>query len=301
MSSLVCRGALALFVVVGLVGCAPPAPRQAECHPTIAQMTPPAEALEFTANGSSTPDAAREQLKTANWYGNDAMWVILPPNGEIVGRLDDKIPPYRLKRGLVQYEARQLDGNGTVQRTPIGPNSYGDIGFAAGGPAFPTMGCWQVTYWLDGASPLTFVIKVRPGTPRPDEEQVIVMALATGGVRGTTVFASKFDWLFGSAAPRSGTFQGTVDGTQVWADVHFLDTPVEGITACVELNPTRETAFTVSVKGRPQVLGGGNATGYIGSAGPMYFAGSDRVFVMTPDARVRDLLRSALALSVPSC
>jgi hypothetical protein len=89
------------------------------------------------------------------------MWVILPPNGEIVGRLDDKIPPYRMKRGLVQYEARQLDGNRTVQRTPIGPNGYGDIGFAAGGPAFPTTGCWQVTYWLDGADALTFVLRVR--------------------------------------------------------------------------------------------------------------------------------------------
>jgi hypothetical protein len=133
----------------------------AECHPTSAHMSPPAEAVEFFANGSSTPDAARESLKTANWYGNEAMWVILPENGEIVGRLDDKIPPYRLKRGHVQYEARQLDGPGTVRSQSIGGDAYGDIGFAAGGPAFPTVGCWEVTYKLDGRDPLSFVLRVR--------------------------------------------------------------------------------------------------------------------------------------------
>lgn len=131
-----------------------------ECHPTLSRMSPPAEAVEFFANGSSTPDAARQELKTANWFGNEAMWVVLPPNGEIVGRLDDKIAPYRIKRGMVQYEARQLDGPGVVGKTPIG-RGYGDIGFAAGGPAFPTIGCWEVTYTLDGGDPLRFVVRVR--------------------------------------------------------------------------------------------------------------------------------------------
>jgi len=137
--------------------------------------------------------------------------------------------------------------------------------------------------------------------PRPDETRIVTAALASGGIRVDTVYASKFDWLFGSAAPRSGTFQGAIDGAQVWADVHFLDRPVDGITACLQLDPTRETAFIVSVQGRPQVLGAGNATGYVGSAGPVYFAVSDRVFVMTPDARVRDALRLSLSLSIPSC
>jgi hypothetical protein len=141
------------------MACAPHA--TTECRPTVSRMTPPPEAVEFFANGSSTPDAARQELKTANWLGNDAMWVVLPSNGEIVGRLDDKIAPYRVKRGLVQYEARRLDGSEVVTRTAIGPSGYGDIGFAAGGPAFPTTGCWQVTYWLDGTDPLTFVLRVR--------------------------------------------------------------------------------------------------------------------------------------------
>jgi hypothetical protein len=146
------------------IGCQvtqPAPPPSAVCHPTIARMTPPSAPFEFFANGSSTPEAARVVLKTANWYGNDAMWVVLPPDGEIVGRLDDKIPPYRLKTGQVRYEALQLDGHGVVASAAIGAGGYGDIGFASGGPTFPTTGCWQVTYTLDGADPLRFVLRVR--------------------------------------------------------------------------------------------------------------------------------------------
>lgn len=134
---------------------------EAFCEPTLAFMTPPMEALEFFARGSTQPDRAREALRAANWYGNQAMWVILPPAGEIVGRLDDKIPPYRMKRGFVEWVARRLDGPGTVARRPIGPPGYGDIGFVAGGPAFPTAGCWEVTYTLDGHDSLPFVLRVR--------------------------------------------------------------------------------------------------------------------------------------------
>jgi len=157
--------ALAIAILV-MIGCEPSAPSSArsnpsDCRPTVVQMDPPAEAIEFFARGSSEPDAAREKLRTANWYGNDAMWVVLPDGGELVGRLDDKIPPYRLKRGRVQYEARQIDGASRVPRQPIGVDAYGDIGFAAGGPAFPTVGCWEVTYTLDGHDALSFVLRVR--------------------------------------------------------------------------------------------------------------------------------------------
>jgi hypothetical protein len=150
------------------------------------------------------------------------------------------------------------------------------------------------------STPLGVASPAPTRTPKPDEDQLIVRALARAGIRLTSAFPSKFDWLFGSAAPRSGTFQGVIDGTQVWADVHFLETPVDGIRACSFVDPTRETAFVVSVMGYPQALGG-TVTGYLGSAGPMYFAASDRFFVMTPDARVREALRSSLSLSVPSC
>src|SRR5688572_12534273 len=90
------------------------------CQPTVAYMTAPAEVVDFFASGSSRPEEAREAWAkgTVNTYGNDAMWVVLPPNGELVGRLDDKIPPYMLKAGRVEWEARRLDGQGSVPRQP---------------------------------------------------------------------------------------------------------------------------------------------------------------------------------------
>jgi hypothetical protein len=126
-------------------------------------------------------------------------------------------------------------------------------------------------------------------------------ALATGGVMGISVLPSKFDWLFGSAAPKSGTFSGTLAGTQVWADVHFLETPIDGLTACASRSASGESVFTISVRGRPQILGRGTVTGALSGAEPMYFARSDVLFVMTPDRRLRDALLSVLGLSGPSC
>jgi hypothetical protein len=84
-------------------------------------------------------------------------------------------------------------------------------------------------------------------------------------------------------------------------DVHFLEAPTEGITACASRSVSGESVFTVSLKGRPQVLRGAGVTGALAGTGPMYFASSDRLFVMTPDARLRDALLPALGLSVPSC
>jgi hypothetical protein len=151
------RCALVAFFVFISAGCA--APAAVECHPTVAHMTPPSEALEFMIGGSSNPASARSVAPTMNWYGNDAMWVVLPPNGEIIGRLDDKIPPYRMKRGQITWSARQLDGNASVHVQAM--TGYGDIGFQAGGPGFPNVGCWGVSYWLAGRDELRFVLRVR--------------------------------------------------------------------------------------------------------------------------------------------
>ena len=137
--------------------------------------------------------------------------------------------------------------------------------------------------------------------PTPDQGRAVTEALATASLRTTSVIPSKFDWLFGTAAPRSGTFSGRLDGTQVWVDVHFLEAPTDGITACASRSVSGESVFTVSVKGRPQVLGGASVTGALSGTGPMYFASNARLFVMTPDARLRDALLPALGLSVPSC
>ena len=151
------RCTLLVLLVFAFAGCA--APATVECQPTVAHMTPPTEPLEFMIGGSSNPEGARRTTPTLNWYGNDAMWVVLPPNGEIIGRLGDKIPPYRMKRGQVTWSARQLDGKSSV---PIQTMSgYGDIGFQAGGPGFPNVGCWDVSYWLASRDGLRFVLRVR--------------------------------------------------------------------------------------------------------------------------------------------
>jgi hypothetical protein len=121
-------------------------------------MTPPKEPIDFMIGGSSSP-TAREVIPTLNWYGNDAMWVVLPDDGEIVGRLSDKIPPYRMKPGYVTWSARQLDGPSHVDSRSMG-TGYGEDGFQAGGPGFPNVGCWEVTYLLAGRDELRFVLRV---------------------------------------------------------------------------------------------------------------------------------------------
>jgi len=149
--------------------------------------------------------------------------------------------------------------------------------------------------------PVSGLASAGPRLPTADQELAVTAALGTAGVQGTSVIPSKFDWLFGTAAPRSGLFSGRLDGTQVWADVHFLEATTDGITACASRSASGESVFTVSLKGRPQVLRGAGVTGALSGAGPMYFASGDRLFVMTPDVGLRDAFLSALGLSVPSC
>ena len=133
-------------------------------------------------------------------------------------------------------------------------------------------------------------------TPRPGEEQTVVGALANAGLRLSFVGASKFDWILGDAARRSGIFTGTIDGVLVRADVLFLDAPASDVTVCTDRR-SGETEFTVRVAGRTH-----SASPVTGAAmGPLYFAMSDRFFVMSTDARVRDALRDALGLSEPRC
>jgi hypothetical protein len=132
------------------------------CNPTVAQMTPPSDYVEFLVGGSSKPEQSRAALKTANFMGNEAMWLVLPDKGEMVGRLFDKFLPWRTKPGELQWEARRLDGTTTVARHRAGPEGYGDIGFQAAGVDLPEYGCWQVTYTLNDQYPLQFVLLVRP-------------------------------------------------------------------------------------------------------------------------------------------
>jgi hypothetical protein len=125
---------------------------------------------------------------------------------------------------------------------------------------------------------------------------MVVTALSNAGIRLSFTSPSKFDWILGDAARRSGIFTGTIDGIQVRADVLFLDVPVDDVTVCTEELPG-ETKFVVRVRGN--VSGTSPVTGT--SMSRLYFAMSDRYFVMSSDVRVRDALRDALGLSIPRC
>ena len=150
---------LSTYLAISCSASTPPA--QFACRPTVARMTPPAEVIEFIVAGSSEPEITRAGLRTANFFGNEALWLLLPENGEINGRLSDKLMPYRMKAGQLQWQARRLDGSATVRKQPAGPSGYGDIGFQAGGVGFPESGCWEVTYTLSDQYPLTFVLQAK--------------------------------------------------------------------------------------------------------------------------------------------
>ena len=135
--------------------------------------------------------------------------------------------------------------------------------------------------------------------PRADEAQRITEALTRAGVSVDRVLPSKFDWLFGDAAPRTGTFTGWVDGQQAWADVHFFERPVSEIDVCTEQSPASEWTFTVSVHGQPETLGKNRVTG--AATARLFFGIGHRYFVMASDPRILDALRSSLELTEPPC
>ena len=91
--------------------------------------------------------------------------------------------------------------------------------------------------------------------PRDDESRSITDALTRTGARPGRVLPSKFDWLFGTAAPRAGTFEITLDGQSTWVDVHFLERSLGTVVACSGQPMTSLAGtFSVAVDGRLQSL-----------------------------------------------
>lgn len=120
------------------------------CGPTIANgRTPPGE----------TPQP--------RYHGNDALWVILPPNGVIKphpswvkanGSIHVKFPWWRAIEGMLTITGRRLDVGAKPLAARV-PPGYGTIGFQATTIVFPTRGCWSVTGRVASAR-LTFVVEV---------------------------------------------------------------------------------------------------------------------------------------------
>lgn len=119
----------AALASLSLAACLAAPPRSATlpaagstCRPTLAQLTPPREFADFMLGGVGyptgvTPPPREIALAGINWYGDDALWVILPRRGEVRG-LSEKIPSWRLRPGTIEVGGRRVDAPSSL--TPSG-------------------------------------------------------------------------------------------------------------------------------------------------------------------------------------
>jgi hypothetical protein len=99
-----------------------------------------------------------------DWYGNDALWVGLPPTGVLPADpqpqgLSTKFPWWRALPGRLTIQAQRLDGP-TGAFTADVPAGYGDLGFQPTGLNWAVPGCWRVTGTVHNKS-LTFTVWVQ--------------------------------------------------------------------------------------------------------------------------------------------
>lgn len=120
----------------------------------------------------------------------------------------------------------------------------------------------------------------------------MVDAMATAGFRVDSIGESKFeDYIFGERK-RARYFGAPVGGTgeRVRVDVLFLDAPVGDVRVC----PAPDSGpyyYSILTDGRRATIGGSET----------FFAVSDRFFVLSTDLRVREAMRVAFGLKVPTC
>jgi hypothetical protein len=109
-----------------------------------------------------------EEFRSGFDYGNGALYVKLPTNGEIVvmeghtepdGTYRVKIPWWRAIPGKFSVEGRRLDASAPPMRAEYDVKGYGESGFLACVYFFPTEGYWQITGHIDDKS-LTYVVHV---------------------------------------------------------------------------------------------------------------------------------------------
>jgi hypothetical protein len=95
-------------------------------------------------------------------FGNEALWVALPLDGQVLpgpdGATRRKFMWWRLRPGQLSIEARRLDAPAQAITGDV-PSGYGDTGFQASGVTFPAGGCWEITGHL-GSETLSFIVDV---------------------------------------------------------------------------------------------------------------------------------------------
>lgn len=144
----------------------PTTSEQAGATDAWARARPPASCPVTVSSSSVRPPApivvtSQPVAWSADWYGNAALWVRLPPTGVVPAQpdLSVKFPWWRTQPGRLTIDGELLGANGGELRATI-PDGYGDIGFQVSGLDLSTTGCWRITGHLESAS-LSVVVWVQ--------------------------------------------------------------------------------------------------------------------------------------------
>lgn len=176
---MIARTCLTLAGLLLGVGCTlaerPPLPTpsaeqiSAPCTPTIAHMTPPEFVRNHVLGGirlaSPPPEpttwpAVHIWAAGKNYYGNALLWLDLPDDGIVQGR-SESFTEYQFGgTGPPVVTARRIDGAAPSPRIDKDPNPGGGPRDRAATIDFPTPGCWEIRYTIDGTV-LQFVVLVR--------------------------------------------------------------------------------------------------------------------------------------------
>ena len=176
------------------------------------------------------PDAVggTELLANQIWYGNEALWLILPADGVAHS---GKVMWWRTATGLLAIAGRRLDGPAPPLAAQI-PDGYGETGFQATGVDFPTPGCWEVTGTV-AQRVLRFVVAVYPRAYLPTSGGCQDVAAAVrasddvvlGEAEGTTPDRPGFAWQT-VRVTRAWTWRGTAPvGERLDVLQHLADEP----------------------------------------------------------------------------
>jgi hypothetical protein len=130
--------------------------------------------------------------------------------------------------------------------------------------------------------------------PVYSEEAAVIEAIASAGFHVDRIGPSKFEeYIFGERK-RARVFGAPVESTRrdrIRVEILFPDAPVGEVRVCPS-SSAGPNEYSISIAGREIS---------VGSTQPLFFAISDRFFVMASNEPVRDALRARLGLSIPPC
>jgi hypothetical protein len=123
-------------------------------------MIPPSFVIEHVMGGITPATGAPATSSVSpdlfasnkNYLGNEVLWLALPPDGHVRGRTVS-ITAYQTVPGAIDVRGRRLDrpqaGQVTTQRDENPGGGPRDRALVI---TFPTSGCWEITFLLNGHS-----------------------------------------------------------------------------------------------------------------------------------------------------